>query len=643
MTPDASSARWGAELATTSLVKLLANISDTVTVVDEAGQILFISGHGDGVLDYTTDDWAGRSIFDMVHPDDSVRAIELAGEVLSTRGVSRSEDLRLLDAAGEWADIEVSAVNLIDDPDVRGVVITSRNVSERLRAAEALVAARDSAVVSAEARMRLIAMVSHELRSPLHTIAGTAELLSMQLSDPGALESIHLIRAQVDLLSRLIDGLLDSGRSEAVGLELSLGRCDVVALAHEVVASVRVGLLGAEAGGSGPRTSVEVSGEVPAKVLLDEMRVRQVLTNLVGNALKFTAMGEVVVNISASRSDLVMTVRDTGPGIAPDQLAEIFDDYRRTESAAGTRGFGLGLAITYELVTAMGGSMTVESEVGTGSTFAVVLPLQLDRRASVRDRVPDRVAIRRGDVSVPGVPRVLIVDDSPVNRQLLTQQLGHFDVESIEAESGEQGLALLDESIALVIMDWHMPGMDGLEATRRIRASGWCGSVVGLTASVLDSERATCLEAGMDEVLGKPARLDDIGGVVERWLPRDDGGSDPAATVVPLEDPLAEDLGAVAALRLIETFLVEMPTRVDALRVAIGSDEDAVRQQAHALRSTAELMGSVTLAEICRSMEQSPASHGIDGGVLELTAARSAEELRRRAALICTTMEVGNP
>jgi PAS domain S-box-containing protein len=636
VTPPRSSADWAGGEDAAGLAKLLANISDTVTVADESGQVLFVSGQGDGVLGYGAGDWAGRSIFDMVHPDDAARALELAGEVLSTRGLSRSEDLRLIDASGQWADVEVSAVNLIHDPDVRGVVITSRNVSERRRAADELAAARDSAVAAADDRMRLIAMVSHELRSPLHTIAGTAELLSLKVSDADVLDAVHQIRVQAELLTKLIDGLLDLGRSEVMGLELVVAPCDVVAVAEQVLESVRRGLFGASGAGIGPRTAVESSPGLPQWVLLDEMRLRQVLTNLVGNALKFTAIGEVVVEVSVDQDDLRIAVRDTGPGIPRHQLDEIFDQYRQTQTAAGSRGFGLGLGITRQLVSAMGGSLTVQSEVGIGSTFTVLLPFQVDRRAI--DRVEREGSAPSADVAAerPGGPTVLVVDDSPVNRELLRQQLLHFGVGATEAEDGEGALALADDSISLVIMDWHMPGMDGLEATRELRARGWHGPVVGLTASVLDSERATCLAAGMDEVLGKPARLEDIGGLLERWLttPSEALGAGPADT-----DPLAQDLGADAAIRLIDTFLVEMPTRIDALRRSIGNDEEEVRQQAHALRSTAELMGSVTLAQMCRTMEQSPGSHGIDPGELQLTAELSAEELRRRHARISADLE----
>jgi PAS domain S-box-containing protein len=636
MSPPRSSAAWAGGEDAAGLAKLLANISDTVTVADESGQVLFVSGQGDGVLGYGAGDWAGRSIFDMVHPDDAARALELAGEVLSTSGLSRSEDLRLIDASGQWADVEVSAVNLIDDPDVRGVVITSRNVSERRRAADDLAAARDIAVAAADDRMRLIAMVSHELRSPLHTIAGTAELLSLKVSDAEVLDAVQQIRVQAELLTKLIDGLLDLGRSEVMGLELVVAPCDVVAIAEQVMASVRRGLFGASVAGVGPRTAVESSPGLPEWVLLDEMRVRQVLTNLVGNALKFTAIGEVVVDVSVAGDDLRIAVRDTGPGIPRHQLDEIFDQYRQTETAAGSRGFGLGLGITRQLVTAMGGSLTVESEVGMGSTFIVLLPLQVERRATERVEREGSVPSTGAAGEPAGEPTVLVVDDSPVNQALLRQQLLHFGVDAIEAEDGQEALRLVDESIALVIMDWHMPGMDGLEATRELRARGWRRPVVGLTASVLDSERATCLAAGMDEVMGKPARLEDIGGLLGRWLMTPQGALDagPADT-----DALAKDLGAAAARRLIDTFLIEMPTRIHALRTSIGKDDEAVRQQAHALRSTAELMGSVTLAEICRTMEQSPGSHGIDPDELQLTADRSAEELRRRLARISADLE----
>jgi PAS domain S-box-containing protein len=611
------------------LAKLLANISDTVTVVDDAGRVRFVSGAS--ILGYSEQQWSSTSIFDLVHPDDRQRALEVAGAVLSTPGSDRVEDFRIRHADGSWAHVEVSAANLLDDPDVHGVVITSRNVTDRRRVADELALERDRAQAAAEARMRFVASVSHELRSPLHAIAGIGELLAVSMIDPAKRGLVEQIGEQVDQIVRLIDDLLDLARVESGNIELRPESCDLADLVGDVIRGARRVAAGSGAPGPGPEVRVEVADDLAA-VVVDRLRIRQVLTNLIGNALKFTDSGEVVIRLARDGEWLDLSVADTGVGIPPEDVERIFDPFRQVGPDAAAKGFGLGLAITRQLVEAMGGTITAHSDLGAGSEFRVRLPYRPDRRRT--ERVANGEGADGPDVDTARdpagrVPNVLVVDDSQVNRSLLLQQLGHLAVNGIEADGGAEALRLLDDSVDLVVMDRHMPELDGLEATRRIRSRGWTGPIVGLTASATESERSDCIAAGMDEVLAKPARLAEIAAVLERHAV---GGPDgaPGARQPSEVDLLVADLGPDAAAMLIDVFLVELPTRVDALADSIGVDAGTVRREAHALRPTASLMGSPALADLCRAMEDDPEGHGLDGDHLRSVAGDLTATLRSR-------------
>ena len=394
---------------------------------------------------------------------------------------------------------------------------TDRIARERT---DALVLAQQQSAV----KDQFLATMSHEMRTPLHGILGLARLTLERLPDrPGVLaESRH----QVELIGRagehllhIINDVLDFSRIEAGKLHIEHAAFDLRGLVDDAL-----GLLRTNAGEKGLRLLTDVRLPQPCWVQGDAARVRQMLHNLLGNAIKFTDMGEVrlLVSQQADSDTVRFDIQDTGVGIEPAQLSRIFDAFHQADGSYVRRhqGTGLGLTITREIARAMGGDVACVSTPGRGSVFTITVPL------------PEAIA--------PGVPatdlldaqahrfeaHVLLVEDNPVNAMVADATLRRFGLEVTRAEDGREALDLLrrhDRPFQLVLMDLQMPQMDGMEACQHLRR--WEREqglapipVVALTANALSSDRAQCLAAGMDDHLPKPFRVDELLTVLRRRL-----------------------------------------------------------------------------------------------------------------------------
>ncbi len=375
-------------------------------------------------------------------------------------------------------------------------------------------AAQASAQAANKAKSEFLATISHEIRTPLNSILGFADLVA---DDPGlSLES----RRRVDLIGRsgrslveIINDLLDFSKLEAGRMEL-----DPEPLSPALVLRDAVAIAAPAAEAKGLELRVEIVGDEDALFDLDDTRLRQVLLNLVSNAIKFTRDGAVTarLDLSAAPGRLRFEVSDTGIGIAPEVQARLFQRFTQADSSIsrGFGGTGLGLAISKALVTRMGGEIGVESAPGRGSCFWVDLPVEAAQAAPVADIALPEASNARG-------ARVLLVDDHPVNRELghaLLVLAGH---EVVTAEGGTEAVALVrDEAFDLILMDVHMPDMDGLAATRAIRAMGGhrgATPILALSADAMPEQVARCLAAGMDGHVAKPIVRDTLLAAVARF------------------------------------------------------------------------------------------------------------------------------
>jgi signal transduction histidine kinase/ActR/RegA family two-component response regulator/HPt (histidine-containing phosphotransfer) domain-containing protein len=529
------------------------------------------------------------------------------------------EEKRYERARRDGTVVEVHARRMPDG----GLVRTYTDITERKRQEGALAAARDAAEGANRAKSAFLAAMSHEIRTPMNGVLGMIEVLERTPPGPAQLRCVAVMRESAGSLLRIIDDLLDfskieAGRMELEALPFSLRGLVEGAVDTLAVEAKRKGLL-LFADPLGP-----VTPQSPDMVAGDPVRVRQILFNLVGNAIKFTDIGFVRLRCSA-RADgeavaVTLMVEDSGVGMTEEQMGKLFQPFAQADTSTTRRfgGTGLGLSIVRRLARLMGGDVTVESTAGRGSRFTV--SLRLGRALPAEQVAPQELAQA---LPAPGrgeaAPRLLVVDDHPVNREVLARQLELLGCTAEMAEDGAQALALWRISrhrVALV--DLHMPVMDGLDLSRAIRREeaetpgGPRTALIAVTANALKGEDERCYAAGMDGFLPKPLAMDQLARALGRFLPPAAApGTVPGALaedVAPLFDPEAlRSLFGSDAVRLsglLNTFREGVRRDGEAVAAALSAgDLDAAASAAHRLKGAARMAGARPLADLLAAVE----------------------------------------
>ena len=356
-----------------------------------------------------------------------------------------------------------------------------------------------AAETAADTQSKFLANMSHEIRTPMNGVLGLSRLLAGEPLNASQRELAETVVSSGESLLHILDDILDLSKLNANALLLAPEKVRPERVGREVVA-----LMNVRAQDRGTALALEVNDEVPTWVWLDGHRLRQVLTNLVGNAVKFTAHGEVMVRMSYLDGTLRCEVQDTGIGIDPERSEILFRPFIQADSGTARRygGTGLGLAICKQLCELMNGRIGVQSQLGVGSTFWFEFPAP----------ATERPEIGAEDTEVP-LPKlkVLVAEDNRVNQMVIQRFLDRLSAEVVMVADGDQAVeAVQADDFDVVLMDRHMPGTDGLEAARRIRNLDSTVNripIVAITASVMAQDRAACMAAGMDAVLPKPVEL----------------------------------------------------------------------------------------------------------------------------------------
>ena len=482
--------------------------------------------------------------------------------------------------------------------------------------------------MSGSSNEEFMAAVSHELRGPLHAILGLSELLASSDLAPSDRQLARALHDEASRMRVLVDDVIEYGGFGSTTPTLTSEPFAPRTLVTSIVERLRDA-----AEDAGIRLLVEFDPGVPLRVLGDSVRFGQVLHNLVSNAIRYTEIGSVQVTLAADDETLSLRVSDSGVGMSPSELDVIFEPFVRVGDQS-VRGTGLGLAIVRRICDVMNGSIAVESTPGVGTTFLFSVPFE----AAIDQRVERVSAIS----SAHGT--VLVVEDNEVNRTLAVKQLELIGLAALTAVSGEEALELLQStSVDLVLMDWNLTGITGLEAARTIRETRLIDGdtpIVAMTANALPGDRAACLEAGMNDHLAKPVALDDMRTMMERWLglpigggeadTEADGSGETASkdAIRNAIDALVADLGDVDTVRVVvETYLSELSSRARLLsEPGCGLTEES-RRAAHTLRSTSALIGADRLATLCLGFEEAKSPDDVLRKSLSQEISRVEEQL----------------
>jgi PAS domain S-box-containing protein len=495
-------------------------LGEGLLITDLEDRIVYVNSRICQMAEFTPEEMIGREVHRLLVPEEEVEAYQARNQV-RLQGISEQYDILLRKQGGDafWAEVNATPFR---DPRGRiiGTLSAVMDVTERKRIQEALVAAVDAAEDASRAKSAFLANMSHELRTPLNAIIGYSEMLDEEMRERGLRELLPDLRRVHDAgkhLLNLINDILDVSKIEAGRMDLVVEEFDVRAVVDEVAQTIQP-----LATGGGNRLEVSCPDRV-GTMRGDPTRVRQVLLNLLSNAAKFTEKGSIRLEVgrgSINGSPAVcFRVSDTGIGIAPEQLEKLFQPFMQADSSATRKygGTGLGLMISRQLAYKMGGDVSVDSAVGKGSTFTVLLPRDVGESASETLRPTSVRTLFPGGLEGP--PTVLVIDDDALVRDLLQRFLTKEGFRVATAERGEEGLQRARQiRPALITLDVIMPGMDGWSVLRELKADPELGKIPVVMMTIIDNPKLG-FSLGAAEYVTKPIDWRRLGATLLKFRP----------------------------------------------------------------------------------------------------------------------------
>ncbi len=626
---------------------LTENISDAILRFDRQGICTYASPSVREVLGSPPESFIGRHAAARLHPDARDRAGQALTRLLDGSSERERVTYRRFDDGPDGGPVFLEAdCTVVANPATgapEGVIVAARDVTERVELELLLTRARRSAENAARAKSEFLANMSHEIRTPMNGVLGFAELMLQGELAADQRRFAELIVQSGRSMMMLLNDVLDLSKIESGQFAIDRAPVDLAGCIGECAALHRPA---AERKGLALATAWEDGAAAGQPWLLtDGLRLRQILLNLIGNAVKFTERGEIRIITSVGQNEVRVTVADSGIGISPLQLEAIFHPFTQGESSTARSygGTGLGLSISRQLAGLLGGRIEVESTPGEGSRFTLVLPATVvpPRPDTALDPLPgDTLPAAQLVPELLGPSRILLVEDHDINRILVTEMLERCGQEVACAHDGNEAIAMVIDSIMrgrpydLVLMDVQMPDCDGLAATRAIRAEGIGPGVlpiIALTANAYPEDVTAAREAGMQAHLAKPVVFAQLARALQRWLP---------TRIVEDDPPSARSTALARSPRLVARWQARRGDTLAAVRKALGEgwleEEDAAGEAfaerravltrlLHKLAGTAALFDEPALGEAAGALERALAA-GQDAATCTGLAARLLSE-----------------
>ena len=610
---------------------LLDQSSDSIFSFYPDGRYSYVNAAFARAFDKTPADIIEKTVWDVFPKDEADKRFNGVRAIFE-QGIERVFEVRVPTTRGDRFMITTAKPIFNEQGKVTRVICSSKDITERKLAEQA-------AHTANQAKSEFLANMSHEIRTPMNGVIGMVDILQKTPLLPEQQRMLGVIAQSSMGLLQILNDILDFSKIEA-------GKLEVESIPTNVreVAEGAVHLMESIANAKAIELSAVVAPELPAWMLCDPVRLRQVLLNLLGNAVKFTRniqgqAARVLLRVepcalAQGAPGLRLSVQDNGIGMNPDVVAKLFQPFTQADESTSRKfgGTGLGLSISQHLVELMHGHITVQSTPGVGSEFVVELPLhpcepghaqpQGHPQSGGHRQVERRTGAPTAEQAAQTRRLVLLAEDNETNREVIQEQLRLLGYTCEKAEDGAIALRMWQASpgrYALLLTDCHMPNMDGFELTAAIRAAeppGMRLPIIAITANAMQGEAQRCRERGMDDYLSKPLRLTELGPMLAKWLPLPAGASDAMADAVPPAPTSVSSVWDATVLpgmvgdnpamhrRLLEKFLLSSAEQTGRINAAAAIEDTATAGSlAHALKSAARTVGALQLGELCEALE----------------------------------------
>ncbi|MEX2336512.1 MAG: response regulator [Fulvivirga sp.] len=579
--------------------------SDIIFIVDYKGNILYHNPSVEETLGHAPFSLTGKIFFDYVEPE-TLTTFHEKFEKSTTRPYDESIEFRFLCKDGSYRYLEFNSINLKHKEGVEGLILDCRDITQRKKDAEELVRAQ-------KAKEQFLANMSHEIRTPVNGIAGMVNLLSEATDEADQINYLNAIKNSTENLKVIINDILDLSVIESGKLRLEKIGFNIK---NQVNAIIDTFLFQCKE--KGINLIYNIAPEADTILLGDPVRLNQILINLISNAVKFTQIGEIKVNVELDRIKetihyIKITVSDSGIGVPIEKLDHIFESFTQADESVTRRygGTGLGLSIVKQLVELQKGSIDVKSQESLGTMFEVIIPYESGHE---NDLVPPVLSKTTPHYSFKGF-KVLLVEDNDINRLYAFNILKKWQCEVDGAENGYIALERLkSKHYDVILMDIQMPVMDGYEATRHIRETFKHPKkqipIIALTANAIKGDNEKCLEVGMNDYLYKPFQPDDLLKLLSKYAP---GRVTKVVPDIYEQQEKITDLSYLTSVcdgdrtfmqDMIDTFIANTPSTINEMQKWVNkADWHKVASLAHKIKPSITFMGLECLKPVIKKIE----------------------------------------